>query len=798
MRDLRTLLKEKRLYFDGGFGTLLQSLGLAPGKAPESLNLDDPDMVRRAHAAYLAAGVDLFTTNTFGVNRDKYPDTYEEMIASAIQSVKSVIGDTPEKFVALDIGPTGRLLEPLGDLAFEDAVELFAANVRAGVNAGADLILIETMNDSYETKAAVLAAKENSTLPIFVTNAYDRTGKLMTGATPEAMIALLEGMGVEALGMNCSFGPDVMLEIADRFVQNASVPLIVNPNAGLPRVENGETVYDIDEAAFASYMVKLAEKGFGILGGCCGTTPSYIAETVRATKALPYTPPTQKNRTVVSSYTHAVVIDKQPILIGERINPTGKPKLKAALREGNMSYLLDEGLKQVEAGAHILDVNVGLPDIDEAACMLETVKALQAVTDLPLQLDSNNAAVLERAMRLYNGKPLINSVNGERESMDSVFPLVQKYGGTVIALTIDKKGIPETAAGRVRIAKRILARAKKYGLSQKDMIVDPLCLTVSSDSHSALVTLEAVERLHLLGFKTSLGVSNISFGLPTRERINTAFFTCALEKGLDCAIMNPFSHGMMDVYYAFRALHDLDTACTDYIDYAARVPLASGVTPVTTTVPDKANNEDTDRSPLMRAVVRGLKEDAVRLAQELVQTTEPLAIISDHIVPALNEIGKAFEEKRAYLPQLLMSAEAASGAFEVVKRSLPAGKTDSGRAMVLATVKGDIHDIGKNIVRVLMESYGFTVHDLGRDVPPEEVLRAVRETGCRLVGLSALMTTTVPAMEETIRLLHEKEPGTVIVVGGAVLTADYASQIHADHYAGDAMETVHIAQAFYA
>ncbi len=798
MRDIRTVIKEKRLYFDGGFGTLLQSLGLPPGKAPERLNIENPALVEQAHRAYLDAGADIFTTNTFGVNRDKYPAEYEEMIATAVRCAKNVIGSTEEKYVALDIGPTGRLLEPLGDLAFEDAVRLFSETVRVGAKAGADLVLIETMNDSYETKAAVVAAKETCDLPVFVTNAYDKSGKLMTGASPEAMIALLEGLGVDALGMNCSFGPDIMLEIADRFVENASVPLIVNPNAGLPRVENGQTVYDIDESAFADYMVRLAEKGFGILGGCCGTTPAYIAETVKKTRSLAYRPPSFKDKTVVSSYTHAVTVDKQPILIGERINPTGKPKLKAALREGNMSYLLDEGLRQAEAGAHILDVNVGLPDIDEAACMTATVTALQAVTDLPLQLDSNNAAVLEKAMRLYNGKPLINSVNGEKESMDSVFPLVKKYGGAVIALTMDKKGIPETAEGRVRIARRIVKHAARYGIKPKDIIVDPLCLTVSSDANSALVTLEAVRKLHKIGLKTSLGVSNISFGLPTREKINAAFFAVALENGLNCAIMNPFSVGMMDVYYAYRALHALDTACSDYIAYAANAPVMQSVPSAATGAAKSAQTADeAEKKPLVRAVVSGLRADAARLATELLQTETPLALISEHIVPALNEIGKAFEEKRAYLPQLLMSAEAATAAFEVIKRVMPAESADTRRAMVLATVKGDIHDIGKNIVKVLMESYGFTVYDLGRDVEPQAVLEAVRRNGCYLVGLSALMTTTVPAMEETIRLLHEQEPQTVVVVGGAVLTADYAQKIHADHYAADAMETVHIAERYY-
>ena len=785
MKDLRSDLRTKRLYFDGGFGTVLQGMGLKSGEAPETWNITHPDEVTGVHRAYIEAGSNIITTNTFGVNRDKY-ENYAELISAALDCAENAVGGS-EAYIALDIGPTGRMLEPLGDLSFEEAVSIFASNVRAAADR-ADLIIIETMNDCLETKAAVIAAKENSSLPIFVTNVYDRSGKLMTGADPAAMTAMLEGLGVDATGMNCSFGPDVMLEIIDRFTESSSLPLIANPNAGLPLVEDGKTVYDISAEEFADYMVRLAEKGVTVLGGCCGTTPEYIAATVRKTSSIPFRAPVEKNKTVVSSYTHAVEVADSPILIGERINPTGKPKLKEALRSGDFNYILNEGVRQSEAGAHILDVNVGLPEIDEAETMKKAVSALQAVTDTPLQLDSSSPAVLERAMRIYNGKALINSVSGEEESMNSVFPLVKKYGGTVIALTMDKSGIPESAEARLEIAERIARRAAEYGIKKKDILVDPLCLTVSSDSRSALVTLHALRLLRERGFKTSLGVSNISFGLPEREKINTAFFACALENGLNCAIMNPFSAGMTDTYYAFRALHGMDASCADYIGYAA------SSAPAPKASPNAASGEAPD---LEYAAINGMRDSAVAASLTLLETETPLEIINNRIVPALAKVGKSFEEKRTYLPQLLMSAESASAAFEKIKEKMPRGESSDGRDVILATVKGDIHDIGKNIVRVLLESYGFKVFDLGRDVNPEEVCRRAAETGCRLVGLSALMTTTVPSMEETIRMLHERCPGVTVIVGGAVLNEEYAEMIHADKYCEDAMDTVRFAQSFY-
>ena len=785
MKSILELMKERRIYFDGGTGTVLQEMGLPAGQSPELWNITDPEKIISLHNRYFDAGANIVKTNTFGLNRDKF-DNYAELIRAGIKCAKTAAEGRQDAYVAFDMGPTGQLLEPLGQMKFEEAVSVFSDNIKIASQCGVDLILIETMNDSYETKAAVTAAKENCDLPIFVTNVYDESGKLMTGANPAAMIAMLEGLGVDALGMNCSLGPDIMLKIIGEFEKYSSLPVIVNPNAGLPEVHDGKTVYNIGADEFSDYMVKIAQGGGIILGGCCGTTPDFIKKTIEKTKALPYKIPHKKDYTCVSSYTHAVFVDKEPILIGERINPTGKPKLKEALRSGNLNYILNEGIKQTDAGAHILDVNVGLPEIDETKMMLECIAALQAVTDLPLQIDSTNFDTLEKAMRIYNGKPLVNSVNGTEESMSRVFPSVQKYGGAVIALTIDEKGIPDTARGRADIAKKIIERASEYGIDKKDIIVDPLALTISSNPESAVVTLESIRLIRTLGVKTSLGISNISFGLPQRDIITSTFYSNALQCGLNCAIMNPFSPDMMNVYHAYRALNMLDSGCVDYIEYAS----ADKGTAAKQT---ETKSEET----LHSSIVRGLKDIAVIQTEKLLKDTEPLDIINNHIIPALNEIGTAFEQKKAYLPQLLMSADAATAAFDSVKKKIPSEQSDKSKAIVLATVKGDIHDIGKNIVKVLMESYGFTVYDLGRDVPPEVIRDCAVEHDCKLVGLSALMTTTVPSMAETIKLLNETDRSIKVMVGGAVLNQEYADMIGADFYGADAMDSVRYAEKFY-
>ncbi len=790
-------LKLHRIYFDGGFGTMLQARGLSVGELPETWNISHPDVIEDIHFEYLKAGCNILTTNTFGANSLKFNQgnggaTLEEIVSAAVKNAKNAINrleNREEKFVALDIGPSGRLLKPLGDLDFENAVSIFAEIVKIGAKCGVDLIIIETMNDSYETKAAVLAAMENSNLPVFVTNAYDESGKLMTGASPSAMVAMLEGLGVDALGINCSFGPKKMVPVIKTIIEEASVPVIVSPNAGLPVIRDGKTSFDLSPCDFAEEMKAIANMGAAIMGGCCGTTPDHIRELINATKDIEYSLNSDKNKTVISSYTKSVEFGKKAVLIGERINPTGKPLFKAALRENNFDYILQEGISQQDLGAHVLDVNVGLPEIDETAVLVRAICDLQTVTDLPLQIDTSDALAMEAALRIYNGKPLINSVNGKKESMETIFPLAAKYGGVIIALTLDELGIPETAEGRVAIAEKIIKEAEKYGISKKNIIVDPLALTISSDSKSARVTLDAIKVLNEKGIKTSLGVSNVSFGLPQRGIINSTFFALALESGLNAAIINPHAKGMMDSYYAFCALSNLDERCEEYINYATK--------DVESNTKKETISEDMSLSDkLKKAILRGLKDEVTNVTKSLVKESESLKIIDECIIPALNEIGLKFENKTAFLPQLLMSAEAAKAAFDVIKNEIAVKGENRTKKMkiVIATVKGDIHDIGKNIVKTLLENYDFDVIDLGKDVAPELVAETTKRENVHLVGLSALMTTTVPAMEETIKLLRKTCPDCYVVVGGAVLTKEYADMIGADKYAKDAMETVRYAE----
>ena len=793
-------LHNGRLFFDGGYGTSLQARGLAPGELPELWNITHPDEIINLHLAYLKAGSDIITTNTFGANALKFSGkdgmpTLDSVVSSAFRCAKEAVSlcGEKDKYIALDIGPLGKLLKPLGDLAFEDAVSLFAKTIKLGVQHGVDLILIETMNDSYETKAAVLAAKENADLPVFVTNAYDESGKLMTGATPEAMVALLEGLQVDALGINCSLGPENMLPVVETLVAKSSTPVIVNPNAGLPMMRDGRTVFEVTPEAFAKAMEKIACTGATILGGCCGTTPEHIRAMHERVKNLPYKAITAKNITVASSYTQALYLNENPILIGERINPTGKPLFKAALREKNYDYVLQEAVAQQEAGAHMLDVNVGLPEIDECAVLPHCVALMQAVTDLPLQIDTADPVAMEAALRIYNGKPFINSVNGKKEVMDAVFPLAAKYGGVVIALTLDESGIPETADGRMAIAEKIVKEAATYGIEPHNLIFDPLAMTISSDSSSALVTLECIKRLHAMGLKTSLGVSNVSFGLPNRENINAAFFTMAMQAGLSAAIMNPHAKGMLDAYYAFCALSDLDPQCTSYIAYAAEQKEDKILAQA------KAEPASYDQT-LQRAIIKGLKDEASLTAKKLLEEKDAMTVINDCIIPALNIIGTDFEQKKAFLPQLLMSAEAAKSAFDVIKVQLAnSGNTRVKKfKIVIATVEGDIHDIGKNIVKTLLENYDYHVLDLGKDVPPEVIVEAAKKESAVLVGLSALMTTTVPSMAKTIELLKAEYPACKVMVGGAVLTQEYANMSGADYYAKDAMEAVRYAESLHA
>ena len=787
---IKEFLKNNTVFLDGGMGTLLQERGLSAGELPERWNLEHPEEIIAIHRAYYDAGSNVVNTNTFGANILKFaPDELESVVKAAIENARTAAEQSvgkQEKFVALDIGPTGRMLKPYGDLDFEDAVAVFAETVKLGVKYGADLIMIETMNDSYETKAALLAAKENSTLPVFVSNAYGEDGKLMTGASPAAMVAMLEGMGADAIGVNCSLGPKALAPIVLEYLKYASVPVLLKPNAGLPCSVCGKTHYDVSAEDFAAEVSELVKKGVRIAGGCCGTTPEYIAATVNACADIVPLPVEKKNITCVSSYTHAVVFGEEPILIGERINPTGKKRFKEALKAHDIDYILKEGISEQEKGVHILDVNVGLPDIDEVSMLTEAVTELQAIIDLPLQIDTSNAAAMESALRRYNGKAMINSVNGKQESMDAVFPLAKKYGGLIVALTLDESGIPATAEGRFEIAKRILAEAEKYGIEKKDIIFDPLAMTISADNNAARETLRAVGMIKSeLGCHTSLGVSNVSFGLPNRDLINSNFFALALGRGLSAAIMNPYSAEMMNTYYAYRALAGLDENCAEFISSAQAV---STVTQTVTEIKEDFASE------LQKAIIKGLRDRAAALTEAMIAENDPLEVVNREIIPALDTVGVGFEKKTVYLPQLLMSAEAAKAAFEVIKSKMPSGKASDKPPFVIATVKGDIHDIGKNIVKLILENYGYPVSDLGRDVSPEKIVEETVRLHAPIVGLSALMTTTVPAMEETIKQLRASAPWAKIVVGGAVLNREYAEQIGADKYAKDAMEAVRYAE----
>lgn len=761
-------------FFDGGFGSMLN---LKAGEMPEKLNITEPERVFAIHKAYAEAGSEYITANTFGANALKY-DNVSELVKAGVELAKKA-----GKKVALDIGPTGKLLKPMGDLDFEKAIEIFAEVIIAGKDKS-DIVVIETMSDTYELKAAVLAAKENCDLPIITSMIFDEKGRLLTGGDVKSAAAMVEGLGVDIIGINCGLGPKQMIALVQELRAATSLPIIVMPNAGLPESVDGKTVYNVSPEEFADDMEEIAQIGVSYLGGCCGTTPDHIRAMIERCKNIPDSIPDKKTETIVTSYSSYVTIGGKPVVIGERINPTGKKLFKEALRNDDMDYVIKEGLTQQENGAHILDVNVGLPEIDEVKWLKNAVYNLQSVLPLPLQLDSSDPVALEAAMRIYNGKPMVNSVNGKQSSMKEVFPLVKKYGGVVVCLCLDETGIPETAEGRIDIAKKIISTAESYGIDKKDLVVDALTMTISTNKDNAIETLKAVHYIrNELGIGTVLGVSNISFGLPKREAINTAFFTLALENGLSAGIINPLSESMMNAYYSYNALRGYDDNCAQYIE----------------SVTDMKNNTSQGTvMDLKSAVIKGIKEDAAACAKELLKEHPALEVINDYIIPALDVVGDGFEKNKIFLPQLLMSADSAKAAFDVIKEHLVLSGEDkkSENKIVIATVEGDIHDIGKNIVKVLLSNYGFDVIDLGKDVKCEKVLEAAINNDCRLVALSALMTTTVPNMEKTIKLIHDNTNAKVLV-GGAVLTNSYAKMIHADYYAKDAMESVRIAKAFF-
>ena len=807
--NIREELGKRMLFFDGGLGSLLQARGLKPGELPETWNLSKPEELLAIHKEYLEAGADIILANTFGANRFKY-DHLQEIVETAVKNAKKAAEECGRNaYVALDLGPTGKLLKPMGTLDFEEAVSVYAEVVKIGAAAGADLILIETMSDTYELKAAVLAAKGNSDLPVVATVVFDESHKMLTGASPEVVVAMLEGLRVDALGMNCGLGPKQMKPIFEKMAKLSSLPLVITPNAGLPRTENGKTVYDVDPEEFAADVEEIIRMGAWMAGGCCGTTPAHIKALTERCKDIVPKPLTEKEETIVTSYSMAVELGKKPMIIGERINPTGKSKFKQALRDQNMEYILEEGVKQADSGAHILDVNVGLPEIDEVAMMKRTVYELQSILPLPLQIDTTNVEAMEQALRIYNGKPMINSVNGKEEVMRAIFPLVQKYGGTVVGLTLDEDGIPNTSEGRLAIAEKIYRTAGEYGIKRKDIVIDALTMTMSTDDSSAKTTLDAVRGIKVQGGRTVLGVSNISFGLPQREIINAAFFSMAMDAGLSAGIINPNAALMRQAYDTYCVLGGFDSQCRDYIEkYAAmQIKVVSDVAGGTGGAAGAAATAEKGIISLKDCIVKGLKEPAFRATKELLEddgTGKPkkgtMEIINEDLVPALDFVGQGFEKGTMFLPQLLMSAEAAKAGFEAIKEYVASQGVAQEKkgTIVIATVKGDIHDIGKNIVKVLLENYGYDVIDLGKDVPPEAVVQAVKESHAPLVGLSALMTTTVESMEETIRQLRREVPECRIMVGGAVLTQEYADMIGADFYGKDAMQSVYYAERLFA
>ena len=798
-------LGKEILYFDGAMGTRLQAAGLKPGELPEVWNITHGEVVTDIHASYVRAGANILKSNTFGANALKMQGSgysVENVVLAAFDNARRAFASVPEipeekKFAALDLGPTGKLLAPYGDLQFEEAVSLYAEIVRAGVKAGADLVLIETMSDTYEARAAILAAKENSSLPVFVTFTFDKDGKLLNGADVETAVLMADGLGVDAVGFNCGLGPDLVAKLLPRARRVTALPIIANPNAGLPVEKDGKTVFSSGPEEFADYMLDVYREGGTVLGGCCGTDPGYIRLVAERTKGMK---PVSWNETAVTKnaekgdsvtavtgYGAPVYFGKEPVLIGERINPTGKPALKEALRNGDMDYICRLGLEQLDNGAHVLDVNTGLPGLNEAETLCKAVTSLQAITPAPLEIDTSNYEAMERALRLYNGKPLLNSVNGKPESMEKVFPLAKKYGAAVVGLCLDESGIPDTAEGRLAIADKIIQTAAEYGIKAKDIIIDPLALTVSTDSRNSAIDLAVIKALKTKGIHTVMGVSNISFGLPNRDAVNSAFFAMSLAAGLSSAIMNPQSERMMEAYHAYCALSGADKGCKEFVARYADAPKTKTAAVVS-------------EYSLYDAIVKGLTDRSGSAAKKLLgENKTPLEIINGFIIPALNTVGEGFGKKTLFLPQLLMAADAAKAAFDELKKQMQKGRqTDEvqGDTIVLAVVKGDIHDIGKNIVKVLWENYGYHVVDLGKDVSPETVVEAVEKHQARLVGLTALMTTTVAAMEDTINALRRKTD-TNILVGGAVMTQEYAGSIGADGYAPDAVAAVNYANRIF-
>lgn len=777
---------------------MLQRFGMKGGEIPELININNPELIKKIHLQYLNAGADFITTNSFGANPLKLKGEVSatETAAAAIRIAKSAVEEFGHGFVAFDMGPTGKLLEPTGDLSFDDAYDSFKEVALTAQAEGADLVIIETMSDTLEAKAAVLAVKENTDLPIFLTMTFDESYKTLTGADVHVMSAMFEALGVDCLGINCGLGPAQIADMMRELSKISSIPIMAQPNAGLPEIRDGKTIYTVSPKDFAEQCSAIAECGASVIGGCCGTTPEHIAELVSRCKD--YNPIVEeKNFTVVSSYSKAVYLDDRPMIVGERINPTGKKKFKEALRNNDIDYILNEAFSQRDAGADILDVNVGLPEINECEMMEAAVKAISSAVNLPLQIDSSNPETIERALRIYNGKPMINSVNGKQEILDSILPIVEKYGGVLVGLCLDESGIPKTATERVAIAENIANEAAKYGIKKKNLVMDALTLTISAQQEESAETIKALNTIKTeLGIKTILGVSNISFGLPRREIVNGTFFALALHSGLDACIINPLSEAMMNTFRAYCALTCIDKDCANYV--SAYAGTKAQTTIITDSPSQSASSESSE--PLTDIIIKGLKDRSYEETQVLLKSRDSMDIINNIIIPALDVVGGEFEKGTMFLPQLMMSAQTVKNAFDAIKEnlSLSGEKQSTKGKIVLATVKGDIHDIGKNIVKVLLENYGYEVFDLGKDVSPEAIVDCIKEHDIRLCGLSALMTTTVLSMEDTIKAIRAAGLSTKVCVGGAVLTPEYADIIGADKYCKDALATVNYANEVFA
>lgn len=785
-------ISEKFYMLDGGMGTTLQQSGLKPGDSPDLLSLTNPELITSIHKQYVDAGADIIYANTFGANRFKLGGceySVEEVVDSAVKAAKAACMETT--LTGLDVGPLGELLEPMGTLTFEEAYEAFAQVMKQGAASGADLIVIETMTDLYEVKAAVLAAKEQTCLPVLVSMTFEENGRTFTGTDIECMVSTLEGLGVDGMGINCSLGPDEIFPLAEKMCRISRLPVFVKPNAGLPDPRTG--AYNISPVQFADAMAKYMELGISMAGGCCGTTPAYIAEMKkRFPEKVKRDQAEQEKKSMVCSGTRATAIDRVTV-IGERINPTGKKRLKQALIDGDYDYILSQAVQQIDAGAHILDVNVGIPDIDDVQVLPKVVKEIQAITDLPLQIDSSNPAAVEAALRVYNGKAIVNSVNGEEKVMEDILPVVKKYGAAVVGLTLDENGIPAKAEDRVRIAGRILKKAVAYGIPKENVFIDCLTLTASAQQAEVQETLKAVRMIkEQMGLHTVLGVSNISFGLPCRSLVNRTFLAMAMENGLDLPIINPNDEDMMGTVYAFEMLHNRDKNAESFIDrYSSASPgtIMGGA-------PGKEAAEADHTPDLFYALEKGMKADTIHAVEELLKQNSEMTVVNDYLIPALDRVGQGFEKGTIFLPQMMQAATAAQGGFERIKERLAAsGRESVSRGkVVIATVRGDIHDIGKNIVKVIMENYGFEMIDLGRDVPVETVVQTVEEHSIKLVGLSALMTTTLKSMEETVAAVKKAVPDCRVMAGGAVLTPEYAKKIGADYYCRDAMKSVEAAK----